>query len=56
MVAWGESDKYLPKLEAETFQKNNVNIVTLKTLEGAGHLPQEDWPEKVVDALKRFLN
>ncbi|KAJ0785284.1 putative haloalkane dehalogenase [Helianthus annuus] len=55
LVAWGISDKYLPQSIAEEFQKGNPSAVTLKLIEGAGHMPQEDWPEKVVDALKYFL-
>ncbi|GLJ43362.1 hypothetical protein SUGI_0900830 [Cryptomeria japonica] len=55
LVAWGMADKYLAPVEAETFKQNNVSIVTVNLLEGAGHLPQEDWPEKVVDSVKRFL-
>ena len=30
--------------------------VRLVRVEGAGHLPQEDWPEKVVKAFESFLN
>ncbi|KAF8400605.1 hypothetical protein HHK36_013904 [Tetracentron sinense] len=55
LLAWGISDKYLPKSEAEEFQKGNPTTVKLKLIEGAGHMPQEDWPEKVVDALRLFL-
>ncbi|CAN6449836.1 unnamed protein product [Victoria cruziana] len=55
LVAWGLSDKYLSRSEAEEFQKNNPSVVKLNLIEGAGHMPQEDWPEKVVDALKAFL-
>lgn len=55
LVAWGISDKYLRQLEAETFQKNNISTITVDMLEGVGHMPQEDWPEKVVDSLKRFM-
>ncbi|GMN49978.1 hypothetical protein TIFTF001_019152 [Ficus carica] len=55
LVAWGISDKYLPKSVAEEFQKGNPNSVQLKLIEGAGHMPQEDWPEKVVDALRVFF-
>lgn len=55
LVAWGIADKYLPQSVAEEFQKGNPATVTLKLIEGAGHMPQEDWPEKVVDALKVFL-
>ncbi|KAH7688516.1 Haloalkane dehalogenase protein [Dioscorea alata] len=55
LVAWGISDKYLPKAEAEEFQKRNPGVVKLNIIEGAGHMPQEDWPEKVVEALRVFL-
>lgn len=43
LVAWGISDKYLPQTVAEEFQKRNSELVKLKLIEGAGHMPQEDW-------------
>ncbi|GAB2256255.1 hypothetical protein Droror1_Dr00010033 [Drosera rotundifolia] len=55
LVVWGISDKYLPTSVAEEFQKSNPTAVKLKLIEGAGHMPQEDWPEKVVEALRFFL-
>ncbi|KMT00642.1 hypothetical protein BVRB_9g219350 [Beta vulgaris subsp. vulgaris] len=55
LIAWGVSDKYLPQSIAEEFQKGNPSAVKLKLIEGAGHMPQEDWPEKVVGALRVFL-
>ncbi|KAL4179845.1 hypothetical protein AMTRI_Chr13g122140 [Amborella trichopoda] len=55
LLAWGVADKYLPLSIAEEFQKGNPDIISIKALEGAGHMPQEDWPEKVVDALRYFL-
>lgn len=55
MLAWGVSDKYLPQSVAEEFQKGNPSMIKLKLIEGAGHMPQEDWPEKVVEALRMFL-
>ncbi|KAK8952949.1 hypothetical protein KSP40_PGU015702 [Platanthera guangdongensis] len=55
LLAWGASDKYLPVSEAEAFEKANPEAVRLHVIEGAGHMPQEDWPEKVVEALRRFL-
>eukprot|EP00850_Spirogloea_muscicola_P016188 SM000130S27075 [mRNA] locus=s130:36435:39651:+ [translate_table: standard] len=51
MVAWGEKDRYLPKSEALAFAEKNPSVVKASILEGAGHLPQEDWPEKVVEQL-----
>ncbi|MCO5605230.1 hypothetical protein L7F22_059410 [Adiantum nelumboides] len=55
LVAWGVTDKYLPSSEAEKFGKRNADVIQVQFLEGAGHLPQEDWPEKVVEALTKFL-
>ncbi|KAK4375465.1 hypothetical protein RND71_006142 [Anisodus tanguticus] len=55
LVAWGISDKYLPQSVAEEFQRGNPRSVELKLIEGAGHMPQEDWPEKIVDALRVFF-
>ncbi|EAY95781.1 hypothetical protein OsI_17656 [Oryza sativa Indica Group] len=55
LLAWGISDKYLPLPIAEEFQKGNPAAIKLEPIEGAGHMPQEDWPEKVVTALRSFL-
>ncbi|CAO2036733.1 unnamed protein product [Urochloa humidicola] len=55
LLAWGISDKYLPLSVAEEFKKANPGVVKLEAIEGAGHMPQEDWPEKVVKALIYFL-
>lgn len=55
LLAWGISDKYLSLSEAEEFKKKNPAVITVKPIEGAGHMPQEDWPEKVVEALRFFL-
>ncbi|XP_026665210.2 cis-3-alkyl-4-alkyloxetan-2-one decarboxylase isoform X2 [Phoenix dactylifera] len=55
LLAWGIADKYLPLSEAEEFQKRNPGVVKLKPIEGAGHMPQEDWPEKIVEALRTFF-
>ncbi|MCO5588404.1 hypothetical protein L7F22_042360 [Adiantum nelumboides] len=43
LVAWGVTDKYLPSSEAENFGKRNADVIQVQLLEGAGHLPQEDW-------------
>lgn len=43
LLAWGIADKYLPQSVAEEFQKGNPDAVKLKLIEGAGHMPQEDW-------------
>ncbi|GAA0174541.1 hydrolase [Lithospermum erythrorhizon] len=55
LVAWGISDKYLPQSVAQEFKNVNPENIEVKLIEGAGHMPQEDWPEKVVAALKMFF-
>ncbi|XP_057968077.1 uncharacterized protein LOC131157744 [Malania oleifera] len=55
LVVWGISDKYLRQSEVEEFRKGNSDTIKVKLIEGAGHIPQEDWPEKVVDALRAFF-
>ncbi|WZY93261.1 hypothetical protein YC2023_065590 [Brassica napus] len=55
LLAWGIADKYLSQSIAEEFEKQNPQNVKLRLIEGAGHLPQEDWPEKVVAALRSFF-
>ncbi|KAK6915082.1 Alpha/beta hydrolase fold-1 [Dillenia turbinata] len=55
LAVWGIEDKYLRQSEAEEFQKGNPDNVKIKLVEGAGHMPQEDWPEKVFDALRVFF-
>ncbi|CAH8357702.1 unnamed protein product [Eruca vesicaria subsp. sativa] len=55
LLAWGIADKYLSQSIAEEFEKLNPQHVKLRLIEGAGHLPQEDWPEKVVAALRSFF-
>ncbi|KAL8464865.1 hypothetical protein ACS0TY_034375 [Phlomoides rotata] len=55
LVVWGISDKYLPQSVAEEFKTTNPGVIKLKMIEGAGHMPQEDWPEKVVEALRVFF-
>lgn len=54
MLAWGDRDPWLPIAEAETLA-NTLSGAELVRLEETGHYPQEDWHEKVSDALNRFL-
>jgi pimeloyl-ACP methyl ester carboxylesterase len=54
LVAWGMRDPWLPFSMAESFAKQ-VKNVELVQLEEVGHYPQEDWHEKVNDALLTFL-
>ncbi|CAI7813335.1 unnamed protein product [Closterium sp. NIES-54] len=56
LIAWGKDDPYIPITEAQAIAKANSSSVTLRVLEGAGHTPQEDWSEKVVDSLRVSFN
>ncbi|HEY9643544.1 MAG TPA: alpha/beta fold hydrolase, partial [Coleofasciculaceae cyanobacterium] len=54
LVAWGIKDPWLPLSLAEAFT-HQVADAELCQLEEVGHYPQEDWHEKVSDALLPFL-
>lgn len=54
LVAWGDRDPWLPLAIAASFSQSLANG-ELVTLEQVGHYPQEDWHEKVNDALLHFL-
>lgn len=54
LVAWGDRDPWLPMTIAESFTASLADGELVK-LEEVGHYPQEDWHEKVNDALLTFL-
>jgi pimeloyl-ACP methyl ester carboxylesterase len=54
LVAWGNRDPWLPMALAEQFTRALANAELIK-LDEVGHYPQEDWHEKVNDALLTFL-
>jgi pimeloyl-ACP methyl ester carboxylesterase len=54
LVAWGDRDPWLPMAIAESFTASLPDGELVK-LEEVGHYPQEDWHEKVNDALLTFL-
>lgn len=54
LIAWGTADKWLPLSLAETFA-GQLSDVQLVKLEETGHYAQEDWAEKVSDAVVPFL-
>ncbi|MGD1864182.1 MAG: alpha/beta fold hydrolase [Phormidesmis sp.] len=54
LIAWGTADKWLPISLAEKFA-TRLKAVTLSPLEETGHYAQEDWAEKVSDAVVPFL-
>ena len=53
-VIWGLNDPWLPVAMAEKALKP-LSQAELVKLEEVGHYPQEDWPEKVLEALVPFL-
>ncbi|GAB4381096.1 MAG: alpha/beta fold hydrolase [Elainellaceae cyanobacterium] len=53
LVAWGMRDPWLPFTIAQAFAERTH--AELMQLEEVGHYPQEDWHEKVNDALLSFL-
>lgn len=54
LIAWGTSDKWLPVGLAETFAKA-LKDAEIESLDQVGHYAQEDWSEKVSDAILPFL-
>jgi pimeloyl-ACP methyl ester carboxylesterase len=54
LLAWGDRDPWLPIDQAKAAAKGFPGAEFV-TLEEVGHYPQEDWHEKVIDALGTFL-
>ncbi|MGC1306681.1 MAG: alpha/beta fold hydrolase [Phormidesmis sp.] len=54
LIVWGLSDKWLPVSLAESFAKN-LKDGELTKLDETGHYAQEDWAEKVSEAIVPFL-
>lgn len=54
LIAWGMRDPWLPFSLAQTVA-DRLPDVELVQLEEVGHYPQEDWHEKVSEALLRLL-
>ncbi|MGB3669672.1 MAG: alpha/beta fold hydrolase [Phormidesmis sp.] len=54
LIIWGIADKWLPVALAESFVERLSDARIVK-LEETGHYAQEDWAEKVSDALVPFL-
>ncbi len=54
VVVWGMVDPWLPVTMAETFT-DQVKRTSLIRLEQVGHYPQQDWHEKVSDAVIPFF-
>jgi pimeloyl-ACP methyl ester carboxylesterase len=54
LLAWGNRDPWLPIKAAQATAKSFPKAEFVELAE-VGHYPQEDWPEKVNDALILFL-
>lgn len=54
LLAWGDRDPWLPIEQVQDFVKT-LPDGKLVALEEVGHYPQEDWHEKVTEALLPFL-
>ena len=54
LIVWGTSDKWLSVGTAESFAKQ-LKDVDIKKLDETGHYAQEDWAEKVSEAIVPFL-
>ncbi len=54
LLAWGVRDPWLPMAIAQTIAQTH-KTAEFVALEAVGHYPQEDWHEKVSDALVTFL-
>jgi pimeloyl-ACP methyl ester carboxylesterase len=54
LLIWGTSDPWLPIRQAEACHQQ-LSQGELVTLDEVGHYAQEDWPEKVAEALLPFL-
>lgn len=54
LLAWGDRDPWLPVAKAQATAKAFPGAEFI-ALEEVGHYPQEDWHEKVIEALGTFL-
>lgn len=54
LILWGAQDELIPVAAAARFQRDLPND-TLVVLEGLGHVPMEEAPERTVEVVKSFL-
>ncbi len=54
MVIWGDQDFLIPLANAYKFQRD-LPYDTLVVLNGIGHVPMEESPEKVIPLVRNFL-
>jgi pimeloyl-ACP methyl ester carboxylesterase len=56
LLVWGSDDRVVPGSYAKRFADALAGLVTLRTIEGAGHLVDVDAPEALADAVGSFLS
>lgn len=54
LIAWGDTDRILPRWIGQEMI-DQVPNGKMEVLEHCGHLPQEEWPEKSADLIRRFI-
>ncbi|WP_186539236.1 alpha/beta fold hydrolase [Synechococcus sp. BIOS-E4-1] len=54
-LIWGEKDPWEPLAEAERWTKTFSCVQSLKIIDGAGHCPHDEAPDRVNTALKKIL-
>ncbi|MBI4160184.1 alpha/beta hydrolase [Candidatus Wolfebacteria bacterium] len=55
LIVWGENDKMTPLADAHTMH-TNIPGSRLEILEGVGHTPHVECPEKVAELMDTFIN
>lgn len=53
LIIWGKSDKILPLKTYSTYLEKMPNVQG-EIIEGCGHVPNSECPDKVVSAIKKF--
>ena len=56
LVLFGGADRYIPQKTAFDFLETKRTCIKIQTFEAkVGHMPQEDYPEKLVERLADYL-
>ena len=55
LILWGAQDRLIPLDNAHQFERDILDS-KLVVFDHLGHVPQQEDPERTVDALRAFLN
>jgi pimeloyl-ACP methyl ester carboxylesterase len=55
LLLWGSEDRVVPASYAKRFASRLGGLVSIRSLEGAGHMLELDAPEAAADAILEFL-